>query len=353
MVGRKQNDKASQQIAEWNAVAHELNLASGWYVACGSKHVKKKVPTTLALFGQEFIAWRKANGSPTVTSAHCPHMGASLAKGSIADGVIKCPFHHWRFDGNGTCVGTSTRSYSPARARLHSLATEERNGYVWVWFGSGRPSYPLPRMPLPDLGESSWGIYRLADFTNTTVRRILENAYDPDHLVALHGLTVNGDAQAENMTDADAISEFGEVRLPEARFCVRLHWPAYNGLLGAVSNMLGMNGKEFELLVEGWPTCQYFIYRLDGKVQYRLILATTPIGRNYTIQHIAVSTNKSGRTIVDLLNYTAHRIEVMAAAKQDVPIFNTIRPDDYHGIYTRSDRALRNLRKFYQSWVAV
>ena len=213
MVGRKQNDKASQQIAEWNAVAHELNLASGWYVACGSKHVKKKVPTTLALFGQEFIAWRKANGSPTVTSAHCPHMGASLAKGSIADGVIKCPFHHWRFDGNGTCVGTSTRSYSPARARLHSLATEERNGYVWVWFGSGRPSYPLPRMPLPDLGESSWGIYRLADFTNTTVRRILENAYDPDHLVALHGLTVNGDAQAENMTDADAISEFDCLKL--------------------------------------------------------------------------------------------------------------------------------------------
>jgi nitrite reductase/ring-hydroxylating ferredoxin subunit len=27
----------------------------------------------------------------------CPHMGASLAGGPLADGVVTCPWHAWRF----------------------------------------------------------------------------------------------------------------------------------------------------------------------------------------------------------------------------------------------------------------
>jgi nitrite reductase (NADH) small subunit/3-phenylpropionate/trans-cinnamate dioxygenase ferredoxin subunit len=27
----------------------------------------------------------------------CPHMGASLAGGSVVDGVVSCPWHGWRF----------------------------------------------------------------------------------------------------------------------------------------------------------------------------------------------------------------------------------------------------------------
>lgn len=27
----------------------------------------------------------------------CPHMGASLAGGSVSEGVVTCPWHGWRF----------------------------------------------------------------------------------------------------------------------------------------------------------------------------------------------------------------------------------------------------------------
>ncbi len=33
----------------------------------------------------------------------CPHMGASLADGSVENGVVTCPWHAWRFR---TCDGT-------------------------------------------------------------------------------------------------------------------------------------------------------------------------------------------------------------------------------------------------------
>lgn len=29
--------------------------------------------------------------------AMCPHAGANLAKGSVCDGAVACPVHHWRF----------------------------------------------------------------------------------------------------------------------------------------------------------------------------------------------------------------------------------------------------------------
>ncbi len=33
----------------------------------------------------------------------CPHMGASLAGGSVENGVVYCPWHAWRFN---VCNGT-------------------------------------------------------------------------------------------------------------------------------------------------------------------------------------------------------------------------------------------------------
>jgi nitrite reductase (NADH) small subunit/3-phenylpropionate/trans-cinnamate dioxygenase ferredoxin subunit len=27
----------------------------------------------------------------------CPHMGASLSGGFVEDGIVTCPWHHWRF----------------------------------------------------------------------------------------------------------------------------------------------------------------------------------------------------------------------------------------------------------------
>lgn len=45
----------------------------------------------------------------------CPHAGASLAEGHVADGEVSCPWHGWRFDlATGTCrtiAEDSTRTF--------------------------------------------------------------------------------------------------------------------------------------------------------------------------------------------------------------------------------------------------
>jgi nitrite reductase/ring-hydroxylating ferredoxin subunit len=40
----------------------------------------------------------RINGTAHAVIDRCPHMGMSLAKGKLVDGVVTCPWHNSRFD---------------------------------------------------------------------------------------------------------------------------------------------------------------------------------------------------------------------------------------------------------------
>lgn len=113
--------------------------------------------------------------------------------------------------------------------------------------------------------------------------------------------------------------------------------------------MLGLNAGRFELRVAAWPTLQHIFYYADDTLVYHLVLAATPTGEDRSVQHIGVAVAR-GRGLGDVVRYLAHRAEVTMTARQDMPLFNTMRPGDRHGIYVPGDRPLREFRKFYQRW---
>ena len=43
------------------------------------------------------VAVFNADGKYWAIDDFCPHMGASLAGGYVADGIVTCPWHAWRF----------------------------------------------------------------------------------------------------------------------------------------------------------------------------------------------------------------------------------------------------------------
>jgi hypothetical protein len=134
-------------------------------------------------------------------------------------------------------------------------ATTERDGYVWFWYGTAEPLYPLPGPAIDQAGPPrTYRVFHLEDSTGTTVRRVLENTFDPDHLVALHGLDVQGSTDADLLDPARADAEFGHVDPADSRLCAILGWPAYGGWLGRVAGALDLNAQRFELRVAAWPT---------------------------------------------------------------------------------------------------
>ncbi|MFI5728117.1 Rieske 2Fe-2S domain-containing protein [Streptomyces cyaneofuscatus] len=333
--------KTSERLAA--AARPVSNLASGWYVALPSAELRGR-PRKATLFGRGHVVWRGADGRAHVQGAVCPHAGAALYGGKVVDGTLECPFHRWRFDGSGTCVSVPGR-VPPRRAAVATLPTRESSGFVWVWYGKGAPRYEPPDLPgrrarrLPSTRN-----FRLADPTRATTRRILENTYDPDHLVALHGLTVTGDARI-TFPSADG--------LPEERCDATLTWPSYRGPLGAVSNVFGLNADEFTLRLRGWASCQEIEYYADGRRLYRMVLAVTPIGEHHSVQHISAAVDADGAGVMGRLRSLVHRAEVQVAARQDLPVFDTLLPGDRHGIYVPGDEAVRRFRRFYQQWVEL
>jgi len=330
------------------ATTDELNLAASWYIACPSRDLPARRPIALALFGRPLVAWRDEQRRPVLMPRHCPHMGASLADGAIVSGRLQCPFHHWRFAASGQCTAIPGIDRVPAMARQPVYPVVERYGYVWAWYGTAEPLFPLPEIPAL---EGDGRGFRFADTTAATVRRILENSYDPDHLAALHGLRVAGSLELTVLSDPRDARRNGPPIHDDAWFGAVLEWPSYAGALGAVTRWLRANARRFTLLVDGWPAGQRITYLADGRAQYTLLLAASPLAPNRTVQHICVAIPRSGAFWRDLAGYVFHRLQIQVASDQDLPIFNTIEPGDGNGIYVKRDLGVVKFREHYQAWV--
>jgi nitrite reductase/ring-hydroxylating ferredoxin subunit len=346
--GGQVNGIMTHQVSATNqSTRTPLDLPASWYVALPSGQLGGG-PRPLTLFDRKLVAWRDGTGRPVLAQGFCPHLGASLATGRVVGGELQCPAHRWRFDGSGRCVAAPGVGDRPG---LRTYPTVERHGYVWAWYGSREPMFPLPTFPALDGATRFPTGFRMADDTRATVRRILENTYDPDHLVALHGLEVTGSTTLRLLDSPRATADHGPAIAPEAWLGAELTWPSYSGRLGRITNLLGTNAKEFTLRVDGWPGGQRISYFADGRLQYRMLLAASPLGPNRTVQHIAVALPRTGVRWRDLRNYLLHRPEITLTSQQDIPLFNTIERGDRHGIYVGGDHGVRAFRKHYQQWV--
>jgi uncharacterized protein len=82
-------------------------------------------------FGEAFVLYRDAAGTPALLSDRCPHRFASLSDGRVrSDGRIACPYHGWHFDHAG-CGKSPTQ---PERTDCDTLAcvVVERDGVIWA-----------------------------------------------------------------------------------------------------------------------------------------------------------------------------------------------------------------------------
>ncbi len=168
--------------------------ATGWFVVASADELSAGKVLSLAYFGKKLVAFRGESGALNVLDAHCPHLGADLGVGGTVVGdTIRCPFHAWRFAGDGGCVEipydrSERKEKSLLRARTNAWAVRERNGLVFVWHDAlGRPpTYEIP--VIAEHGSPEWTPWTLSRMTiRTHPREIIENVADRGHFPAVHG----------------------------------------------------------------------------------------------------------------------------------------------------------------------
>ncbi|MEV6347169.1 Rieske 2Fe-2S domain-containing protein [Actinoplanes sp. NPDC051851] len=318
-----------------------LDLAASWYVALPSGSLTRK-PASLTLFGQQAVAWRGRDGRPVLMPRACPHMGASLAHGKIVDGLLECPFHGWRFDSSGACAQIPGSDHIPAAAHRQPWPVVERYGYIWAWYGSAEPIFPLPGMTAFDAGPAWYRRFRFADTVMTSVRHVLEKTYDTGHLARLSGSRA-GRPRLRILTPGEFAGDHGSPIPADAWLGAEVRLPRHPGTLTALTGLTGTGAGQVTLRVDGWPAGQRVSVLADGVPQYRMLLATTPVAPGRTVQHVATAVERTGRVRTEMAQLLMSRVTAAAAARRRRP-----GPESAHAV---GDDGVRAFQRYYQSWV--
>jgi phenylpropionate dioxygenase-like ring-hydroxylating dioxygenase large terminal subunit len=161
-----------------------------WYAVLESKDVGKEKLIGVTRFGEKLVFGRTKKEQLLCLRDKCAHRGAALSVGKIKDDRIKCPFHGLEFDKTGQCqlipaYGRDTPVDS--RFQVHSYITEEKYGFIWVWYGDKQEKYP----PIPFFEELNGLSYKtFQDHWTVHYSRAIENQLDVVHLPFVHPNTI-------------------------------------------------------------------------------------------------------------------------------------------------------------------
>jgi phthalate 4,5-dioxygenase oxygenase subunit len=118
-------------------------------------------PVRVLLLGEQLIAFRDTEGRVGLIQNNCPHRGASLFFGRNEEAGLRCVYHGWKFDVDGTCIdmpNEPTESDFKSKVKAIAYPTQERGGIVWAYLGPRETPPPLPEVEANMLPHSAQGV---------------------------------------------------------------------------------------------------------------------------------------------------------------------------------------------------
>lgn len=168
-------------------------LKNFWYAVEFSAAVAS-APCSVKLMGEDYVLYRGRDGQVVAMRDRCIHRGASLAGGWVEDNCIRCPYHGWRYDADGTCVhipADQAGTPIPKRAKIEAFPVEERYGMVWLFVGD-LPADQRPSIPaLPEYGDSAWRAITGEYTWDAHYTRVVESGLDTAHAPFVHSVFFN------------------------------------------------------------------------------------------------------------------------------------------------------------------
>jgi 5,5'-dehydrodivanillate O-demethylase len=141
------------------------------------------------LLGEDLVLYRDKAGSFGLLDRQCPHRRADLAYGFVEECGLRCNYHGWRFDADGTCLEQPYEDLAAPKARfkdkikIKSYPVEVKAGLIWAYLG------PLPAPLVPNWEPFTWK----NGFVQIAIAEIpcnwlqcQENSIDPVHFEWMH-----------------------------------------------------------------------------------------------------------------------------------------------------------------------
>jgi 3-ketosteroid 9alpha-monooxygenase subunit A len=170
--------------------APRTRFARGWHCLGLAEPFRDGKPHAVEAFGTKLVVFATEDGKLNVLDAYCRHMGGDLSQGTVKGEAIACPFHDWRWAGNGKCVQIPYAKRIPLRAKTRSWLTLERNQQLFVYHDPEGNEPPADVVIPETKGASSdewsdwtWDTVRIE---GSNCREIIDNMVDMAHFFYIH-----------------------------------------------------------------------------------------------------------------------------------------------------------------------
>jgi phenylpropionate dioxygenase-like ring-hydroxylating dioxygenase large terminal subunit len=174
-----------------------------WYVACRSDQLGA-APVARTILGAPVVLFRDRAGVAGALLDRCPHRNVPLSRGEVDDrGWLACPYHGWRFDGEGACrevpglieddaAGASGSAGGDRGVPAHPVV--EQDGFVWIWADAASPPVGAP-LRIPHVADPDYVVIHREYLFDCTLHAALENALDVPHTAFVHRGDFRGKAE--------------------------------------------------------------------------------------------------------------------------------------------------------------
>lgn len=160
-----------------------------WTPICLSEEVSEPDgdPVHARVLGEDLVVFRDTEGRVGVMDEYCPHRRVSLVYGRNEECGLRCLYHGWKMDVEGTViemVSEPAASSMAERVKHKAYKVHEWGGVVWAYMGAQDdiPEFvPPPWAPAKDTKVSIAKVLIPCNWA-----QILEGAIDSAHSSSLH-----------------------------------------------------------------------------------------------------------------------------------------------------------------------
>ncbi|MDP3968117.1 MAG: Rieske 2Fe-2S domain-containing protein [Nocardioides sp.] len=182
--------KAPEQARQLDRGLEPIRFARGWHCIGLASTFADGAPHAIESFGTKLVAWQDSQGQVNVIDGYCRHMGGDLTQGTVKGDEIACPFHDWRWGGDGKCKAIPYARRVPLRARTQKYPVVVRNEQVLVWHDPEGSAPDMEILPpeLPGIGTDEWTdwFWNVVPIEGSHCRELIDNVVDMAHFYYVH-----------------------------------------------------------------------------------------------------------------------------------------------------------------------
>ena len=220
--GTRSTPYAFLQHTDRGTPAGRLLRAYWQPIAFGTDVASNGAPRKVRVMGEDLVLYRDDSGGTGLLGLNCAHRCADLSFGRVEDGGLRCIYHGWLFDADGTCLEQPAEPKASTfkdRIRQRAYPTHEAGGAIWAFLGEGEPPlFPnYPAVVAPDAYRFNARWHARSNWLQGN-----EGNVDPSHTSYLHRFVLGDEAERARL-GVFSVDTAPELSVEDTRFGVRLY----------------------------------------------------------------------------------------------------------------------------------